>query len=470
MMAEESAVWSMSNAELLAAARDLVRRSQNLEARLLVHLAEIDERKLYLDCGFPSMFAYCVSELHLSEDAAYNRIGGARAGRRFPAALDAIRDGRVHLWGMRLLAPHFTEANHRELIALAAGKTKREIEEVLASLAPRAPVASMIRSVPERTAMTGGAPLTAVQFAPASDPPSATAAMPDVPLSSAPASVPPSAAPPRIGPTVVPLAAQTYKVQFTAGRSFRDKLCQAQDLMRHRVPDGNLETIFEAALELLIDQVKKERFALGCTPRGGGGDGGGDGHGDLTGGATGADKTAAATNGHAATIAKGFARSEAGPATVASTSVPAPARSDTPVSVPAGTKAEDGKRQPTKSSDNEVGKLVSRHVPNAVRRALYSRDGGRCTFVDEKGRRCTATGHLEVDHVDGFAETRSHDIARLRMLCRAHNQREAEKRYGKAFMESARKSRKAPSTRSGTSPATSSAGPSVDVPRKARRP
>src|SRR4051794_17153595 len=44
MTGEEMLVWSMSSAELLAAARDLVRRSQDVEADLLVHLAEIDER------------------------------------------------------------------------------------------------------------------------------------------------------------------------------------------------------------------------------------------------------------------------------------------------------------------------------------------------------------------------------------------------------------------------------------------
>lgn len=428
MTADESVVWSMSNEELLAAARDLVRRSQDVEARLLLHLAEIDERKLYLECASPSMFAYCVGELGLSEDAAYNRIHVARAGRRYPAVLEAIREGKVHLWGMRLLAPHLTEANHRQLIAQATGKTKREIEELVAALAPRAPVASMIRSVPERTSPIGlsAAPATApVALDELARSGSAPAVDVDTeePAAFVPPSSPPAPPPLRIGPSVVPLAAQTYKIQFTAGRAFRDKLCEAQDLMRHRVPDGNLETILEAALELLIEQVKKERFAVGRKPRAGGGSGGnGTGGGASGGGANGATGS-----------------------------------SDAPLTGGAAAAS-------TNNLDQGTAQRASRHIPDAIRRAVFERDGGRCTYVDERGRRCPETGFLEIDHVEGFAETGQHVIEKLRVLCRGHNQREAEKRYGRAFMESARRARDANPTRSGTSPPSPMPSPPSPAP------
>ncbi len=82
-----------------------MQRSRGLEADLLVHLGEIDERKLYLDWAFSSMFAFCVGELGFSEDAAYNRINLARAARRMPLILEALRSGQVHLAGLRLLGP-----------------------------------------------------------------------------------------------------------------------------------------------------------------------------------------------------------------------------------------------------------------------------------------------------------------------------------------------------------------------------
>lgn len=56
---------------------------------------------------------------------------------------------------------------------------------------------------------------------------------------------------------VAPLAEETFKFQFTATRSCRDKLRQAQDLLRHRIPDGDVGAVVEQALDLLIEQVKK---------------------------------------------------------------------------------------------------------------------------------------------------------------------------------------------------------------------
>src|SRR5947209_4326599 len=148
----------MGGADLLSATRQLVRRSHGVEAELLVHLGEIDERKLYLDCAFPSMFAFCVGELGFSEDAAYNRITVARAGRRLPGVLEAVRSGQVHLAGLRLLVPHLTGENHRDVLAQAAGKSKRAIEELVARLAPQPPVPALIRRLPERPPVAPAAP------------------------------------------------------------------------------------------------------------------------------------------------------------------------------------------------------------------------------------------------------------------------------------------------------------------------
>ncbi|HET9754180.1 MAG TPA: HNH endonuclease, partial [Myxococcales bacterium] len=117
----------MGNDELVAATRELARRSCLVEADLLVHLGEIDARKLYLDRAFSSMFAFCTHELGFSEGAAYNRILVARAARRLPAVIDAVRSGLVHLAGLRLLAPHLTLENHADLLQRAAGRSKEEI-------------------------------------------------------------------------------------------------------------------------------------------------------------------------------------------------------------------------------------------------------------------------------------------------------------------------------------------------------
>jgi hypothetical protein len=128
---------SLTDSDLLTATRALVCNSCEVEADLLAHLGEIDARRLYLERAHSSMFAFCTRELGFSEGAAYNRILVARAARKLPAMLAAVRSGRVHLTGLRLLAPHLTQENCEQLLAKATGRTKDEIAELVAALAPR---------------------------------------------------------------------------------------------------------------------------------------------------------------------------------------------------------------------------------------------------------------------------------------------------------------------------------------------
>jgi hypothetical protein len=73
-----------------------------------------------------------------------------------------------------------------------------------------------------------------------------------------------------------------------------------------------------------------------------------------------------------------------------------------------------------------------------VKHAVWQRDGGRCTFVSESGQRCPARTMLEYDHVDPIARGGRATVAGLRLLCRAHNQFEAERVFGAGFMQGKR--------------------------------
>ena len=97
--------------------------------------------------GISIAVCICVGELGFSEDAAYSRILVARAAGRLPAVSDALRSRRVHLTGLRLLVPHLTAENYEEVLAGAAGKSKREVEELVVRLAPQPPVAAVVRKV-----------------------------------------------------------------------------------------------------------------------------------------------------------------------------------------------------------------------------------------------------------------------------------------------------------------------------------
>ncbi|MEO5989900.1 MAG: HNH endonuclease, partial [Candidatus Eisenbacteria bacterium] len=104
---------------LLRDLKSLVARDRATTAELLAHLAEVDERRLYLPAAYSSMYLYCVQELHMSEDAAFRRIRVARAARRFPTILAALADGRLNLTSVLLVAPHLTAHTADELLAAA---------------------------------------------------------------------------------------------------------------------------------------------------------------------------------------------------------------------------------------------------------------------------------------------------------------------------------------------------------------
>jgi hypothetical protein len=80
----------------------------------------------------------------------------------------------------------------------------------------------------------------------------------------------------------------------------------------------------------------------------------------------------------------------------------------------------------------------SRRVPSEVRREVWKRDGGQCTFRSESGQRCAARKFLEFDHIEPVARGGTSTVANLRLRCRAHNQYEAERAFGASFMKAKR--------------------------------
>ena len=91
--------------------------------------------------------------------------------------------------------------------------------------------------------------------------------------------------------------------------------------------------------------------------------------------------------------------------------------------------ATDRPRHPQRCSTRGA-----RHVPAHVRRAVWERDHGQCTFVSASGRRCPARSFLEFDHVDPVARGGRATVEGMRLRCRAHNQHGAECVFGAEFM------------------------------------
>ena len=241
----------LPNAQLLARVRELVQRGNAVEAELLAHLAEVDARQLYLEEGCSSMFAWCQRVLHFAEGVAYKRIQAARAARRHPAILEAVRTGELHLTAVGLLAPKLTASNCAELVGAARHRSADEVRRLLADREPRLALPASVRRIAEPAKVA----------APVVLPPAAPASCEE-----------PTPPPPPVPPTFArgrtePLGTERYRVQFTADRALYEQLQELRALMRHQVPDGDLGKILARAVAGLLAQVRKRKFAETSTRR-----------------------------------------------------------------------------------------------------------------------------------------------------------------------------------------------------------
>src|SRR6187455_712555 len=149
-MSNQYRLVDVGNSQLLAGLSELVRQSNGLTAQVLAHLVELEERMLHLELGLRSLFAYCVEALGMSEGTAGRRVTAARVCRRFPEAFERVARGELHLCALCALAPHMNPENSAELFEACRGKTRRQVEELLAARFPRPDVREQIRRLPVR--------------------------------------------------------------------------------------------------------------------------------------------------------------------------------------------------------------------------------------------------------------------------------------------------------------------------------
>jgi hypothetical protein len=241
----------LSDRELLRRVTSLAVHERQATVELVAHLAELDKRGLYRGEGYGSLFTYCTEALHLAEHATYKRIVAARACRRFPVLLKHLADGSLNLSTLRLIAPHLTRENVTAIVGEAAGRRKRYVEALVARLAPRPDVAPSVKKLPARPMpVVSSAPSTIeVAVIPASQPTAAEPAALVLP------------APPPPSPPVAALAPDRYRLQLTVTGETHDTLRQVQTLLRREIPDGDLATIFDRALKLLLEDTARKKVA-----------------------------------------------------------------------------------------------------------------------------------------------------------------------------------------------------------------
>jgi hypothetical protein len=314
-------VAGLSSTEVIAGLEREVAGERAASARVLAWLAEVERRRLYLELGYSSLFAYCLRALGFSEDETCNRTGAVRAVIEYPPVLDMIEARAITMTTARLLYPHLKQqADPLAVLRSAAGKTRREVEVMIATLSPQPDASTVLRRAP---APQAPAPAVAVPA--------------PMPVRSPAVAGPPPA-------RIAPLAPERYRLQVTIGGDAVEKLRLAQDMMSHVDAGGDVAAVLERALDALLAELARRKFA--------------------------------------ATDAPGVAG---------------------------------------------AGREGSRHIPAAVRREVWIRDLGRCTFVGSGGHRCEERRLVQFNHDIPFCHGGPATTGNVRLLCAAHNRLEARR-------------------------------------------
>jgi hypothetical protein len=283
MDAVSDSLAKLSDKEVVSEVKRLARNEAESTAALVALLAEFDARSLYLGEGCSSIYTYCTRILKLSEHAAYNRIEAARAANRFPVILRRLAEREITLTAVTLLSAHLTVQNHVAVLDEARHRSKIDILKIVASLSPKADVPPVVRKLPaprpavsearqpaDRGEVMGILVMPQMGARPSVGAADEKPALPATPTAEATRACAQAmySDPARHKATVVPLAAERYKVQMTIGAETLVKLRRAQDLLRHQVPDGDLATVFDRALTLLVAELERKKCAVVDRPRG----------------------------------------------------------------------------------------------------------------------------------------------------------------------------------------------------------
>jgi hypothetical protein len=229
-------------------------------AVLLSRIAEFDALEIHLEDGYPSMYAYCLQELHYCEGTASRRIYAARTARKFPLIFSALAEGKVHLTAVLMLSRYLTEANVGDLIHAATHKSKEQVAQMIADRFPRRDLPERLEAIAPAPAMPSFPVPQTVQHSPENVAASISFTSP-VGQEPVRQHSPENVAPPTPPSRVTPLAPQRYGFQFTGDQETREIYEEVRDLLSHQIPGGEMALVFKRALEVAKAQLMKRKYA-----------------------------------------------------------------------------------------------------------------------------------------------------------------------------------------------------------------
>jgi hypothetical protein len=207
----------LSNENLITDLRGLVTQERELTTRILHYLKEVEERKLYLEKGYSSLFAFLTEEIGYSESTAYRRIQAMRLIQDMPQVEEKLQKGKLSLTVASQFQDFIKKENKKrkmnrkpklsteekgDLLAKIEGTSSRKCQQKLVELSPEL-------ALPQEKTK--------------------------------------------------PLTPETIFYQFTANKKLHKNIQRLKNLTSHQNPEGKLEALFEEITDIALDRLDPER-------------------------------------------------------------------------------------------------------------------------------------------------------------------------------------------------------------------
>lgn len=112
----------LSNQELETQLHSYVKQERKLLHIILMHIREVDARKLYLKKARSSLFEYLTKDLEYSSSAAQRRIEAMRLLKEIPALTEQIQSGAVNLSQLGILSQAIKQKEKESTIKVSCAE------------------------------------------------------------------------------------------------------------------------------------------------------------------------------------------------------------------------------------------------------------------------------------------------------------------------------------------------------------
>jgi len=361
----------LSDRELVAHLRTLVEKEKSLTLEIVSHLVEVARRGLHLAKGYGSLYEYCRGELGYTDASAWRRARAAQAILRCPAAWERLVRSRVTLCALGRVQGFITPAVLEEI----SGKSKTEVEWIAARYDAKGVSPDRTRPVmvpkPAGAVQSGAGDGGLRSEVMLSSQGSLSSLRSEV-TSSGQENLPPLRS--EVGPGEQP-----------EERGLRSEVQGERSDIIEFEQKWKIEGVISKKVKAKLDRCKS--LLSSKYPRG-------------------VDYETLFNE-----LSELFLE-----------------RFDPERKKERRKARENNEKRPAKMTAKAN---PSRHIPAREKERVWTRDGGRCTYVGANGKRCNSTFGLQIDHFPiPFARGGPSKAGNLRLLCARHNRYTAKQAFG----------------------------------------